>query len=208
MKKIYCSVVAVVLFGVTQVPYSMAAEGCEQYPQTDGISVQETPLGPKIMSTASVTVAMDDNAEVLDAMKEAEMTAKAGIAKFFNETIHTDESIDKAVETNIQIVGDQKATTKNTLKKQLTSIKNSAQALLKGVVRLGDCYTKGDLVKVTVGVKPETIAAAANGQQMMQNSGNSGADPLGATGSTSANSPNSKLKGVESSNNSKGVTNF
>ena len=36
----------------------------------------------------------------------------------------------------------------------------SSQALLRGVITLGDCYTKGTEVRVTVGVKPESINAA------------------------------------------------
>lgn len=205
MKKIICGCFLCGLICITQSSSSLAADGCEQYPQTDGLNVQETPLGPKIMSTATVTVAINDIDEVMDAMKEAELTAKSAIAKFFNETIKSEESIDKAVETDIQIVGDQKSTTKSTLKKQLTSISNSSQALLKGVVKLGDCHTKGELVRVTVGVKPETIASASNGQLIMQNAGTNATSP---TGSRISTSPNSKLKEVESSNNSKGVSSF
>lgn len=190
---------------ITQSSFSLAADGCEQYPQTDGINVQETPSGPKIMSTAMVAISMNDNAEVIDAMKEAELTAKASIAKFFNETIESEESIDKAVETDIKLIGDVKETTKSTLKTQLTSIRNSSQALLKGVIKLGDCHTKGEFVRVTVGVKPETIAAAAKSQPMIQGAESSAAFPKGSMGITS---PNSKLKGVESSNNSKGVSSF
>jgi hypothetical protein len=177
-----------------------ASEGCSAYPLSDGLTVQQTERGPKIVSTATVSVAMDDQEEVLDAIKEAELTAKAAIAKFFSETIQSDESLDKAVETNIKIVGDQKEATKTTLKKQMSSIRNSASALLKGVQKIGDCYTSGDFVRVTVGLKPESVAAAASGQEMIQNSGEASESDSGSSGSD--------LNPTESFSNTKGLQEF
>ena len=181
---------------------SLGAEGCDAYPLIDGMSAEETGIGPKIMSTSTVVVNFDDQGEVLDALKEAEMTAKAQIAKFFNEQISSDESINKAVETQIKIVGEQKSATKTELKKQLTSMRSSSQALLKGVMRLGDCYTKGKFVRVTVGVKPETTAAAISGQQMMQSTS--------APKSNIQQSPSSgsTLNGVQGYSNSNNVSKF
>ena len=37
---------------------------------------------------------------------------------------------------------------------------SSSEALLRGVVVLGDCHTPGREVRVTVGIKPETVAQA------------------------------------------------
>lgn len=178
------------------------AAGCSDYPLADGLTVQQTERGPKIMSTATVSVAMDDQDEVLDAMKEAELSAKAGIAKFFNETIQSDESLDKAVETSIKIVGDQKEATKTTLKKQMSSIRNSASALLKGVMKVGDCYTSGDFVKVTVGLKPDSVAAAAGGQEMIENAA---PEQPGADGSSGGESG---LNSTDSFSNTKGLQDF
>ena len=39
-------------------------------------------------------------------------------------------------------------------------LRNHSQALLRGVITIGDCYTKGTEVRVTVGMKPETVKAA------------------------------------------------
>ena len=38
----------------------------------------------------------------------------------------------------------------------------TAAGLQRGVVPLGSCYTPGKFVRVTVGVKPETLLAAGN----------------------------------------------
>lgn len=137
------------------------ADNCSTYPVTDGLAVEMTEAGAKYLSTATATVAFDDTDEVLDALKEAELYAKANISKFLSETIQSDESLDKAVNTTVKIVGGSKVASKETVKKLLTSIRNSSQSLLKGVLKLGDCYTQGQYVRVTVGLKPEMTAAAA-----------------------------------------------
>ena len=180
------------------------SDGCGDYPLSDGLTVQQTERGPKIMSTATVSVAMDDQEEVLDAMKEAELTAKAAIAKFFNETIQSDESLDKAVETSIKIGGDKKEATKATFKKQMTSIRNSASALLKGVMKVGDCYTSGEFVRVTVGLKPDSVAAAAGGKEMIDEAGTEQSDNQGGDDTDGG----SDLKSTDSFSNTKGLQDF
>ena len=60
------------------------------------------------MSTATATVLIDDTDEVIDALREAELYAKANISNFLNETIQNDQSLTKAVNTSVKIVGDQK----------------------------------------------------------------------------------------------------
>ena len=179
-----------------------AADGCDAYPLTDGISAEETNRGPKIMSTATVTVNIDDQSEVIDALKEAEMTAKAQIARFFNEQISSEESIERAVESEVRIVGEQKSASKTELKRQLSSMRNSSQELLRGVVKIGDCYTKGRLVRVSVGIKPETAASAASGQQMMR--GSSGSIP-----NTVQTAPfGGRVNGVDGFNNAGNISKF
>ena len=127
--------------------------------------------------------------------------AKASIAKFLNETIQSDESLDKAIETQVKILGDQKSASKTELKKQLTSVKDSASALLKGVVKIGDCYSKGKLVRVTVGIKPETIAAAQGGKRLIQGDDGAGSAIVSAP-------PTKQLSGVDGYNNSGGISKF
>lgn len=180
-----------------------AVAGCDEYPLDDGMSVEETSLGPKIMSTATVVVSFDDTDEVLDAMQEGEMMAKARISKFFNETIQSDESLNKAVDTEIKIVGDQKSKSKSTLKQKLTSIRNSSQALLKGVVKIGDCYTKGEFIRITVGLKPETVNAAASGEKMINK-----VNASVKSSNKSTESSDTSTSGPESFSNSKGISTF
>jgi hypothetical protein len=173
------------------------AEGCDDYKLSDGISVTSTPNGPKIMSTSTVSVAMDDQAEVIDATNEASLVAKSQIAEFLNNTIQSDKSLNTAIETQIKIVGDQKVVSKDTVKKQLVQIRSTSSALLKGAIQIGSCYTKGKMVMVTIGLKPETVGAASATQEMIQSGGS------GSSGSSAAGS-----EGVDSFNNSKGIDQF
>jgi hypothetical protein len=175
---------------IASVTSSYAATSCEGYPLNDGMAVDSTAKGPKIMSTVSVAVALDDNAEVLDAIREGELTAKAQIAEFLDQIVQSETALNVAVDTQIQIVGDRKTVTKDTIKTQLRAVRSHSSALLKGVIRLGDCYTKGRFVRVTIGLKPETVGVASDTETSIEDGGSTGLD------------------GVDSFNNSKGITNF
>ena len=144
------------------------AEGCDDYPYSAGeISWQETPDGPKILSTGAATVEFDDVDEVNDARTEAELEAKSAISKFFNEDVRSEQSIEASALKKIRIVkgadGQAKAATKDKVKLTLSKLSSRSHSLLRGVVKLAECYTKGKLVMVSVGLKPETIAAAEAG---------------------------------------------
>ena len=77
------------------------AEDCSTYPLTDGLSVEATSSGgTKFMSTATATVLIDDTDEVIDALREAELYAKANISNFLNETIQNSISLLKGNNQN------------------------------------------------------------------------------------------------------------
>jgi len=154
----------------TVVAYScgVQAEGCDNYPYTAGeIAYEDTPAGPKILSTGAATVEFDDVDEVSDARTEAELEAKNAISKFFNEDISSEESIESSAMKKIKIVkgagGQAKAASKDKVKLTLKKISSNSHSLLRGVVKLAECYDKGKMVMVSVGLKPETIAAAEGG---------------------------------------------
>jgi len=186
------------------------AEDCSTYPLTDGLSVEATSSGgTKFMSTATATVLIDDTDEVIDALREAELYAKANISNFLNETIQNDQSLTKAVNTSVKIVGDQKEITKEMVKTQLVSIRNSSQSLLKGVLKLGECYTKGEFVRVTVGLKPETIAMAAMTEESInQASTVSSASETASNASDVNSSSTGNLNQTKSFSNSSNLSDF
>jgi len=183
------------------------ADDCSSYPLTDGLSIEQTPSGTKYLSTATASVLFDDIDEVLDTLHEAELYAKANISEFFDETIQNDDSLDKAIDSSVKISGGQKAITKNVLKTQLREIRKSSRSLLKGVIRLGECYTKGKFVRVTVGLKPETIAAAGATQAQI-NTANQTVQNSNQTESEGASNSNSNLNESEGFSNSSKLSNF
>ena len=148
------------LFALTT---AQAQQSCANYPYGSGeTDVQDVQGGTRILATAGVSVAMDDIDSIHDAREEATIEAKALIAKFLNEDISSDSKIDKIVNESKQSDGQSVKIDRKELVSRVKSLRNSAKALLRGVVTLGSCYTKGRELRVTVGLKPETIKSAEN----------------------------------------------
>ena len=138
-----------------------AQQSCANYPYDEGIDIQDAPGGGiRILATGQVSVGMDDIDSIRDAREEATIEAKAIIAKFLNEEIRSDSQIDKLIQESKQADGKSVQVNRSEMTTRVKSLRNSAQALLRGVVPLGSCYTKAREVRVTVGLKPESIRAA------------------------------------------------
>lgn len=147
---------SILFFGQT----GALAASCDAYPEGIGQTVVDTPAGIKIISTAQASVPLDDSDLYIDGIQEATMEAKASIASFMNETVSKDCESNTRTRSDIAITGEGKTVDVKKVKTVLCSLKNSTSALLKGVVKLGSCYTPGQFVRVTVGIKPETISQA------------------------------------------------
>lgn len=192
--------ITLVAFTFFLLPNLMLADGCENYPLNDGISIEETPTGIKIMSTATRNVITNDRQEIISSMRAAELIAKAGIAKFMNETIQSEEILNEQID-KVEIIGGEQASQRTTVIEQLLAIRSQSSAMLRGAVRIGDCYTKNEYAMVTVGLKPETISQADSlGSQIMN-------------GTEQKNDSNNGIEGnlgnaPKSSSNTKGIANF
>ena len=136
------------------------AASCDAYPEGIGATVVDTPAGVKIISTAEASVPIDDRDLYMDALTEATIEAKAKISSFMNETISKDCKINRKSESDIRITAEGKSVDVAKVKETICSLGESTSSLLRGVVTLGSCYTPGQFVRVTVGIKPETIAQA------------------------------------------------
>ena len=161
---------------------NVLAEGCDNFPRV-GMDISRIAEN-RLTSTASAPVDFDDIEAVNDARLEAELAAKAAMAKFLNEAIDSDQKIDSiSKQQSSQNSGNPQAKqasverTKTTLK----LLHSHAQAVLRGVVVLGECYTPGREVRVTVGFKPETLQSATN----MQNSLNQSMQTAPSVGTSS-----------------------
>ena len=149
------------------------ATSCDVYPQSIGQTVIDTPAGIKIFSTAQASVPLDDADLQMEAITEATMLAKASIVSFIKETISMNCKTNSDLRSSINITAEGKSVDVEKVKTIICSLENSTSGLLRGAVTLGDCYTPGQYVRVTVGIKPETIAQAGQiSDQINQKPGN------------------------------------
>ena len=186
---------------------------CANYPLSVGSSFEPVDNGIKILSTYEVSVPLDDVDLVIDAREEATQEAKAAIAAFMSEQIvkACDQFTD--TKTSIKISGDQKDIDFTKIKQKICSLSSSTQALLRGVVPLADCYTPGKVLRVTVGIKPETIAGAESLAKGVSDSISSQATPTSQDSATSettdsTSASNGELNNVEGFSNTKKLKDF
>ena len=152
-------------------------QDCNSYEYGQNMSVDNGPAGLKIIATAAVGVDFDDIDSINDARELATLEAKSMIAKFMSESIKSEVAIKQAVNTTKTMQGEQKSVQRDEATQKLKSLASSSAALLRGVVPLGSCYTKGKEFRVSVGIKPETIASAENISRQISNSVNNSPAP-------------------------------
>jgi hypothetical protein len=140
-------------------PTSGFAASCEDYPRSVGLD-PEALVSMKWIATAAAPVSFDDVSAVNDARTEATMAAKAMIAETLTNSVKRQEAMSRAVEESSSIRGQSKQAKRDELVQRVTTMSSSAEALLRGAIVIGDCYTPGKEYRVTVGIKPETIQAA------------------------------------------------
>ena len=188
MKKLHIILVFGAILANAEIGF---AASCAEYPFTVGGAPEIIDADHyKFLYTSSVAVQFDDISAINDAREEATLEAKAGIAKYLEESLKSDTSINKIVE-----------------------------ALLRGVAVLGDCYTKSEEVLVTVGIKSDSIDQAGKIAGAMSNSlavqatpksgsivPNTGGGTMQSNGSSSA--PSQQLKGNDGFNNTDRLRNF
>jgi len=123
-----------------------------------------------ILATGEAELQFGDRKDVRQAISKATMRAKAAISKFMSESIATTETLEEI--TNTLSAND---TTTNTASAQrdvvetyIEGITNSSSTVLTGVVTLmQDINKDAKYVIVTVGVKEQTIRAAAGFSQQI-----------------------------------------
>ena len=189
--------------------------GCEDYPYSEGINIEDVAGGTKILATGQASVSFDDIDAVRDAKDEATLVAKAAISKFLTETIAYDEAINKAVNETKSMSRAGKENQREEVINRVKSLRNSSKSLLRGVVPLADCYTKGQFVRVSVGLKPETIKTAGNLAGGISKSVGSTPTPTSQSANTvppsdvtTQSSASMPHQGVESHSNTSRLNNF
>lgn len=145
-----------------------APEVQKEFDQPDGAAIFMKPDGSfQILARGTGTYDFDDVDDINDARREATLKAKAQLAKFMKEKLSTEERFaeaSKKVKTITSNGETQSANvTKESVKTNATLIRNSADALLKGVITLKEqkIPRKGSSgeIQVTVGVSSKTLQA-------------------------------------------------
>ncbi len=165
-----------------------AQASCADYPYTaDQSLVEVVPGGVKIVQTAKANVTVDDETYEEFAREEATLKAKTDIAAFIKTELAKTAALD--TEAIAKKVVNEQGTQydMNNTKALLKSYSENVQQTMRGVIKLGSCYTPGEYVLVTVGLKPETVQASGNMEAMMGRQ-YSGSINQGKSGSASGNS--------------------
>ena len=157
----------------------------------------------QILARGTGTYDFDDVDDVNDARQEGVLKAKAALAKFMKEKLSTEEAFASATKKVKSITSDGQTQTANVTKESVKTnaqiIRNSADALLKGVITLKEqkIPRKGSSgeIQVTVGVSSKTLKAVGKLVRALDatpEQGQSGA----ATGASSSavNSNNNKAE--------------
>lgn len=187
---ILCSVLALLF-----ITYSYASEA--EYVDPDGVRVKFTESGEmkSIISSAEAALVFGDRKDIIKAKKKAALRAKAEIAKFLNEKMKSQETIEDMTKTitNQTSAGDINASRK-IIEVQTENISSSAEALLKGVVTLLEDVNKDKkYVRIEVGMNLKTMRAADS----LRNDLNRNLDTSRSPGSKS--SPNTGGRTVKKS---------
>lgn len=170
----------------------------EDLAEPDGVSLALAEDGSyQIFARGTGTYDFAEEDDRQEALEEAILKAKANLAKFLSETIATDASVEnfsKKAKTLTKEGGiTSAAVSKEQVKTQTTSIRNSSQAILTGAITLetrripgsGD----GGTYQVTVGVSSKTIAAAEAIAKGMAESLANRRPSAGGTGKAAAPAP-------------------
>jgi hypothetical protein len=201
MKSNTSRIVLVLVTGLLATAGTMLAQNCSAYPYRDGIDPDMLAQN-KYVATATASVSFDDIDAVKDARDEATMEAKATLSKFFTEEIFNDQAVNRLVGESKKMSGAGKENVRNETITRTKALRNHTQGLLKGVMQIGDCYTKGSEVRVTVGVKEESILAAEGGAGRMNSSS------TGAGSKNTSSGVKQPLNGVDEVSNSVNVKKF
>ena len=148
-------------FLALSMPISVLASSCDAYPAGIGTVLTPTPNGPKIVSTAQISLPVNDY-ELVEAYREARIEAKAQISDFLSTKISKECKINTKKLSNSKMSFDSNGDVKNEIditknKEILCNYIESTTSYLRGVRDVGRCYKPGKFVKVTIEIKPSTF---------------------------------------------------
>ena len=141
--------------------------------QPDGVAITIKPDGTfQIFSRGSAVYDFNNPRAIQTARKNATMRAIANLAKFLKEKVSTKEGLDSVTKNATAMSSDGAAQTSSASMESVEvateSIRNSADAILTGVITLKDQQVpsgNGGEVQVTIGMSSKTQMAAQKAAQ-------------------------------------------
>lgn len=134
------------------------------YTDAAGVSIELSPDGQewlRIRSIGESYLGIADRRDVQMALHKATLKAKAEIARFLNERIATEETLEEITKTLIERDGQNIRINPSAVETLGVTIRNSAEAILKGVMILEqNIDIDNRLVRVTVGVSHNSMQQA------------------------------------------------
>ena len=137
---------------------------CADYPYVP----MQTKFVPKadgtfsLQMTQEASVRADSQSQKTRALKIAQLRAEQSVSKWIKQELEGKESFStEAVEEAVENADgvDWNVEEASTF---IETVAASSKNLISGITPIGSCYEPGKYVRVTVGIKPETIAAAVN----------------------------------------------
>ena len=138
---------------------SVLAQSCDGYPFTDGINIEESKGSIRIVSTSSAPLSSSDPAAVRTARSGTQASAQAALEQFLTKDIKDPALVLRAVETSPSMRGDAYAR-RVTAAETATLLAPSASSLTSEIAVLKLCSTKGEVLRLSVVVKPEAMKRA------------------------------------------------
>ena len=123
---------------------------CFGYKYKGGQSIVEpTEDGLRMITTAEVRVLSDFREDVIEAISKADAKAKIAIYRFISSELAETITLDNEGESiSSELIPKHKG--------KMSDTKNSMRKL-NSIIKLGECYEPYKFVRVTFGVKPETV---------------------------------------------------
>ena len=131
---------------------------CSNYPESKGLNFPSNGKY-KLLSTGEVPVQFNDVEAINAALEEAEFIAKRQILELkegVNLTSKTTGKLSTKQGTKIKVGGEKSQDFEKNVE-TVRSWTERSKGSLRGIGIVGDCYTKGNIVRVTVGFKDDFL---------------------------------------------------
>ena len=152
------------------------AKSCDGYQEFDGVRTEIINEEGDIRTYATQTVAVPINqpSVVVQAKKRAMILAKAQVVQYLEDEISAACQDDDEAKQNTLLSKSGEIESQNVDFEQgittLCQITTRARDFVRGARKVGECYTPGKELMITVGISPKTISAAQSLKKMMNKS--------------------------------------